>query len=56
MLFFYLYHDDLYSDVWKLTCILDPPPKNAKIDQTWDFIFSKSKINSKNRQSEQAGE
>jgi len=40
----------------KVTCILDPPPKNAKIDQTWDFIFSKSKIKNKNRQSEQTGE
>ena len=26
MLFIYLYHDDLYSDLWKsVTCILDPP-------------------------------
>ena len=56
MLFICLYHGDLYSDMWKGDLYFRPPPKNAKMDQTWDFIFSKSKIKSKNRQRGQAGE
>ena len=43
MLFIYLYHGVLYSDMWKSDLYFRSPAKNAKIDQTWDFIFSKSK-------------
>ena len=25
MLFIYLYHGELYSDLWKVTCMVDPP-------------------------------
>ena len=40
----------------KVICILYPPPNNTKIDQTWDFILSTSKIKSRNIQRGQAGE